>query len=72
MWGVQHVEYWMTTDGRTFQTEEEANRWQEYLNSNESNANSYTVQRQNTEEDKEKIAKRITDYIQRAINDIKF
>lgn len=72
MWGVQHVEYWMTTDGRTFQTEEEANSWQEYLNSNESNANSYTVQKQNTEEDKEKIAKRITDYIQRAINDIKF
>ena len=65
MWGVQHVEYWMTTDGRTFQTEEEANSWQEYLNSNESNANSYTVQKQ-------KIAKRITDYIQRAINDIKF
>ena len=45
MWGVQHVEYWMTTDGRTFQTEEEANSWQEYLNSNESNANSYTVQK---------------------------
>lgn len=72
MWGVQHVEYWMTTDGRTFQTEEEANRWQEYLNSNEGNATSYTAQKQNTEEDKEKNAKRITDYIQRVINDIKF
>lgn len=31
MWGVQHVEYWMTSDGRTFPTEEEANKHQEFL-----------------------------------------
>lgn len=41
MWGVQHVEYWVTSDGRTFPTEEEANNWQEFLDRNESNGNTY-------------------------------
>jgi hypothetical protein len=33
MWGVTHVEYWVTSDGMSFPTEEQANKHEEFIHS---------------------------------------
>lgn len=68
MWGVKHIEYWVTTDGRTFPTEEEANKWQALIDSPDYQSLSYCEANPTVKEDEFSVE----EIIKRQLSDIKF
>ena len=68
MWGVKHIEYWVTTDGRTFPTEEEANKWQALIDSPDYQSTTYCEANPTVKED----GFSVEEIIKRQLSDIKF
>ena len=69
MWGVRHIEYWVTSDGRTFPTEKEANDWQKLIDSPDYQTKTYCEGNSKT------LASEglsIEEIVKRQLSDIKF
>ena len=68
MWGVRHIEYWVTSDGRTFPTEKEANDWQKLIDSPDYQSATYCEANPTVKDG----GLSIEEIIKRQLSDIKF